>query len=48
MSEEKDKKSEDFTIPELLEMVDELVSNEQGYIEEIARLKKELEDNKNE
>jgi 5-methylthioribose kinase len=47
MSEEKDKKPEDFTIPELLQIIDELVSNEQVYIEEIARLKKELEDNQN-
>jgi len=47
MSEEKDKKPEDFTIPELLQIINELVSNEQVYIEEIARLKKELEDNQN-
>jgi len=46
--ENEDKKPEDFTIPELLKMIDELVSNEQNYIKEIARLRKELEDNQNE
>jgi len=46
--EDEKKDIKDFTIPELLERIDELVSNEQGYIEEISRLRKELEDNQNE
>lgn len=48
MSEDKDKKPEDFTIPELLEMLEEVTATKDEYQAEIDRLRKEIEKNQNE
>lgn len=46
--ENKEKKPEDFTIPELVDMIHILVSEQAQTLEEIAELKSKLEDNQNE